>query len=94
MRLAGRAGVALDADLGPAVVSAAAPAALGALTRREREVLDHVVEGATNRQIATRLFISEKTASVHVSRILTKLGATNRQEAAAIARRAAALERR
>ena len=38
--------------------------------------------GATNRQIATRLFISHKTASVHVSRILTKLGVTNRTEAA------------
>jgi len=57
------------------------------LTRREREVLDLVVAGATNRQIADALYISTKTASVHVSRILTKLGAGSRQEAATMARR-------
>ena len=43
--------------------------------------------GATNRRIATTLFISEKTASVHVSRILTKLGVTSRHAAAAAGRR-------
>jgi DNA-binding NarL/FixJ family response regulator len=63
-------------------------AGLADLTKREREVLDLVAAGATNRQIASRLFISDKTASVHVSRILTKLGAASRQEASAIARRA------
>jgi NarL family two-component system response regulator LiaR len=57
------------------------------LTRREREVLELVATGATNRQIAVYLYISEKTASVHVSRILTKLGVASRQEAAAVARR-------
>jgi DNA-binding CsgD family transcriptional regulator/predicted ATPase len=67
---------------------------LSELTRREREVLELVVDGATNRQIASRLFISEKTASVHVSRILTKLGATTRQDAAALARRARQQRRR
>src|SRR5262245_7093558 len=56
-----------------------------ALTEREREVLCLVAGGATNRIIATRLFISPKTASVHVSRILTKLDATTRTEAAALA---------
>ena len=61
---------------------------LAALTPREREVLELVMAGATNRQIATRLFISDKTASVHVSRILTKLGVTSRQDAATVARRA------
>jgi DNA-binding CsgD family transcriptional regulator/tetratricopeptide (TPR) repeat protein len=60
---------------------------LAALTRREREVLDLVAAGATNRQIGTALYISTKTASVHVSRILTKLGVVSRTEAAAIARR-------
>jgi DNA-binding CsgD family transcriptional regulator len=55
------------------------------LTRREREVLCLVAGGATNRAIASRLFISDKTASVHVSHILTKLGATTRTEAAALA---------
>jgi DNA-binding CsgD family transcriptional regulator len=57
------------------------------LTPREQEVLQHVVEGRTNRQIARALFISEKTASVHVSNIMGKLGAANRAEAAAIAHR-------
>jgi DNA-binding NarL/FixJ family response regulator len=46
-----------------------------------------VAEGRTNRQIAEALFISAKTASVHVSNILAKLGVTNRGEAAAAARR-------
>jgi DNA-binding NarL/FixJ family response regulator len=57
------------------------------LTPRELEVLALVAEGRTNPQIAAELVISEKTASVHVSRILAKLGAANRTEAAAIARR-------
>jgi DNA-binding CsgD family transcriptional regulator len=56
------------------------------LTPREREVLDLVAVGNTNRQIADELFISTKTASVHVSNILAKLGVANRGEAAARAR--------
>jgi DNA-binding NarL/FixJ family response regulator len=56
------------------------------LTGREREVLRLVGLGRTNREIGTELFIAEKTASVHVSNILAKLGATNRGEAAAIGR--------
>ncbi len=52
------------------------------LTDRERQVLDLVAEGLTNGQIAERLFISRKTASVHVSAILRKLGVTSRTEAA------------
>ena len=52
------------------------------LTRREREVLELVSSGATNRQIGTQLYISEKTASVHVSRILAKLGVSGREDAA------------
>jgi DNA-binding CsgD family transcriptional regulator len=56
-----------------------------ALTEREREVLCLVAGGATNRAIGARLFISPKTASVHVSRILTKLDASTRTEAAALA---------
>ncbi len=66
-------------------------AALG-LTPREVEVLSHLVEGATNRQISRTLSMSEKTASVHVSRILTKLGARNRGEAAAMTHRLRLLE--
>jgi DNA-binding CsgD family transcriptional regulator len=57
------------------------------LTPRELEVLGLLALGRTNRDIAGELFISEKTASVHVSRILSKLGARNRAEAAAIAHR-------
>ncbi|WP_395244803.1 AAA family ATPase [Agromyces sp. MMS24-K17] len=52
------------------------------LTARERQVLDLIAEGLSNRQIGERLFISGKTASVHVSAILRKLGASSRTEAA------------
>lgn len=58
--------------------------ALSSLTARERQVLALVAEGLTNPQIGERLFISPKTASVHVSAILTKIGAANRAEAAAV----------
>jgi predicted ATPase/DNA-binding CsgD family transcriptional regulator len=57
------------------------------LTPRERQVLALVAEGATNRQIGAALFMAEKTASVHVSRILSKLGVQGRTEAAAVAHR-------
>jgi len=46
-----------------------------------------VAEGLTNREIGARLFISEKTASVHVSNVLGKLGASGRTEAVALALR-------
>ena len=48
-------------------------------------MLTLVARGYTNRRIASSLFITEKTASVHVSNILAKLGVTNRVEAAAAA---------
>ena len=69
--------------------AAAAPSEIDRLdlTPRELEVLGLLALGRTNRDIAGELFISEKTASVHVSRILSKLGARNRAEAAAIAHR-------
>jgi DNA-binding CsgD family transcriptional regulator len=57
------------------------------LTSRERQVLALVAEGATNRQIGAALFMAEKTASVHVSRILAKLGVRSRTQAAAVAHR-------
>jgi DNA-binding CsgD family transcriptional regulator len=57
------------------------------LTPRELEVLEHVALGQTNREIAAELFISARTAGVHVSHILEKLGASTRTEAAAAAHR-------
>jgi DNA-binding CsgD family transcriptional regulator len=62
-------------------------AVLASLTSREREVLRLLAAGRSNREIATVLFITPKTASVHVSNILGKLGAASRTEAAAIAYR-------
>ncbi|PJT51046.1 hypothetical protein CWI85_09070, partial [Streptomyces albidoflavus] len=63
------------------------PAEALGLTRREREVLSLLVAGRTNRHIAEELFISPKTASVHVSHILAKLEVSSRGEAAAVAHR-------
>jgi DNA-binding CsgD family transcriptional regulator len=60
---------------------------LAPLTSREREVLRLIAAGRSNREIASVLFIAPKTASVHVSNILGKLGAASRTEAAAIAHR-------
>jgi DNA-binding CsgD family transcriptional regulator len=57
------------------------------LTAREAEVLTLVAAGRTNRQIGDELFVSDKTASVHVSNILRKLGVTSRVDAAAVAQR-------
>jgi DNA-binding CsgD family transcriptional regulator len=71
-------------DLGAGVP---AERGLAGLTPRELEVLRLLVEGRSNRQIAEQLFISGKTASVHVTNILTKLGVHSRLEAAALARR-------
>jgi DNA-binding CsgD family transcriptional regulator/tetratricopeptide (TPR) repeat protein len=78
-RLASRSRVPL-----PTEASETGP--LSRLTPREREVLDLLATGAANKTIATSLFISEKTASVHVSRILHKLAVQSRGEAAALAR--------
>jgi DNA-binding NarL/FixJ family response regulator len=57
------------------------------LTTRELSVLELVATGMTNRQIGERLFMSQKTASVHVSRILAKLEVGSRLEAATAAQR-------
>jgi DNA-binding CsgD family transcriptional regulator/tetratricopeptide (TPR) repeat protein len=72
----------LDAEL-PGVPRGLDAAAV--LTPREAEVLALMAQGRTNRQIGSALFISEKTASVHVSNILAKLSASGRTEAVAIA---------
>jgi DNA-binding CsgD family transcriptional regulator len=81
----------LDLAAPPPAISAGkhGPMEILGLTAREAEVLDLLAHGYTNREIAATLVISVKTASVHVSHILRKLGAPNRLEAAAIAHRLA-----
>jgi ATP/maltotriose-dependent transcriptional regulator MalT len=81
-RLARRARIDL-----PHAAGQARPVAPFGLTARELEVLRLVAAGRSNQQIAAELFISPKTASVHVSNILGKLGVTSRVEAAATAHR-------
>ncbi|MFG2331759.1 response regulator [Streptomyces sp. NPDC048604] len=58
---------------------------LAVLSERERSVLDLIGEGLTNRQIAKRLYLSEKTVKNHISRLLGKLGVERRVQAAVIA---------
>jgi DNA-binding CsgD family transcriptional regulator len=84
--LARRARLALDEDVPEAQAAATGIDAFG-LTAREREVLALLADGRSNPQIAAELFISRKTASVHVSNILGKLGVASRGEAAAVAHR-------
>ncbi|MFF0741854.1 AAA family ATPase [Streptomyces sp. NPDC004111] len=72
---------------GPSATAAQAGAPVFHLTPRERDVLRLVAVGRSNRQIAEELYISPKTASVHVSNILAKLEVTGRGEAAAVAHR-------
>ena len=57
------------------------------LTRREQVCLEHVAEGHANRDIATRLGISERTVKFHLENIFRKLQARSRSEAVAVARR-------
>jgi DNA-binding CsgD family transcriptional regulator len=60
---------------------------LGRLSPQERRILDHMADGHTNRQIAQRLSLAEKTVSNYVSSLLAKLGMHRRSEAAAFAAR-------
>lgn len=84
-QLARRARIQLaSAGSGSADGGVAAPSGL---TPREQEVLQLVAAGRGNREIAAELFISPRTASVHVSNILAKLGVASRGEAAAAAHR-------
>jgi DNA-binding NarL/FixJ family response regulator len=61
------------------------PKLIETLSGREREVLSHIGNGLSNRQIARKLFISENTVKVHVRGILNKLDLKNRQQAAVYA---------
>jgi DNA-binding CsgD family transcriptional regulator/tetratricopeptide (TPR) repeat protein len=85
LALARRARIDLE-PAGEPVAVEEGPVPFG-LTEREREVLAQVAAGRSNGQIAAALFISPKTASVHVSNILAKLGVSGRIEAAAVAHR-------
>jgi DNA-binding CsgD family transcriptional regulator len=76
----------LSAVAGPGAGGVNATGDGSALTQRELEVLRLVAAGRSNREIAAELVISPKTASVHVSNILGKLGVSTRTEAAARAR--------
>jgi DNA-binding CsgD family transcriptional regulator len=78
--------IALGEDRGPGDRSAAASRQhvdrSGGLTRRELEIAGLLAEGLTNREIATRLVISKRTAETHVDHILAKLGMTSRAQVA------------
>ncbi|RMI30123.1 protein kinase [Nocardia stercoris] len=78
MRISAAVAYALDEEQ-----PARASGGLKSLTRREREVAHLVAEGLTNKQIASRLVISQRTADGHVEHILTKLGFTSRAQIAA-----------
>jgi DNA-binding NarL/FixJ family response regulator len=58
-------------------------AGMAALSRREREIAELVAEGLTNREIGSRLFLSEKTVETHLSRVFQKLGVRSRAQVAA-----------
>jgi DNA-binding NarL/FixJ family response regulator len=95
-----RAGVAPRADA-PGSPDARVPTrrtpgrrdVLASLTPREVEVLGEIAAGHTNREIAQRLFISEKTVGIHVTHLLAKLGVRSRVQAGAVYLRAAPSER-
>jgi DNA-binding NarL/FixJ family response regulator len=65
--------------------SVAKPGPLDELSERERTLLDLIGEGLTNRQIAERMFLAEKTVKNYVSRLLAKLGMQRRTQAAVLA---------
>ena len=77
----------IDAEAAQALIRTAAPSGSAAycLTQREGEVLALLVEGKTNKEIATDLFLSTSTVHDYVSQILAKLNVSNRTEAAALA---------
>jgi DNA-binding CsgD family transcriptional regulator/tetratricopeptide (TPR) repeat protein len=83
---------AVAATVSRARLSGAATAADAVLTGRESEVLGLVAEGLTNREIGRRLFISEKTASVHLSNLMAKLNVSSRTEAVTVAQRRGLLD--
>ena len=90
--LARRARLSLETGAEPVVSDGDGAAERVGLTARELEVLRLVAKGETNRSIGRALYISEKTVSVHISRILAKLDARGRVEAAGLALRLGLLD--
>jgi DNA-binding NarL/FixJ family response regulator len=70
------------------VVNPALGTELSDLTRREREILEYIARGLTNRQIANLLLISEKTVRNHVTNIFSRLSVAHRSQAIVLARKA------
>ncbi len=83
--LAGRARITLEMPVPEA--DPAPSGVLDGLTARELEVLREIANGLTNREIGQRLYISEKTVSVHVARIFSKIGVHSRMQASAVLHR-------
>ena len=94
VKAASVAGATSNLEAPAAEAPARGPAEILGLSGREWEVLELVAAGRSNAEIAETLFISPKTASVHVTHILDKLGVNNRVEAATIAVRVGAGEPR
>lgn len=94
MLVSGRMSVLISQEMGAAMREGAQNGAgpLDDLSPREAEVLRLVAEGATNREIAESLFISEHTAKAYLRRLLAKLKVRNRQQAAAVAVREGILD--
>ncbi|MFC3895467.1 response regulator [Lentzea rhizosphaerae] len=86
VRLAHAGVTQLDDAAARHVAAALKPRSTGTLTDRETEVLRLIAAGATNREIAGRLFLSEGTVKNHISRILSRLGLRDRTQAALYAR--------
>jgi non-specific serine/threonine protein kinase len=73
------AALGLSPEPGPSCAQQELP-----LTKREHEVTELIAGGLTNRQIAERLFIAQRTVDTHVGHILAKLGCSNRSQAAVL----------
>ncbi len=94
VRVVAAGGSTLDADAARRLMrrlreGSASEQSVSALSAQEKRVLDLIGDGLTNRQIAERMFLSEKTAKNYVSAVLGKLGLHRRSQAAALAARLA-----